>query len=97
MTMREDPIPPPRWRLLAAEAVRRGYPSARALRDHCRALGVEVRGHGKHQAVRVDDLDAMFDRMPPADHPAPTPPTPPGPTRASLDLAAAHLMVRARG
>jgi hypothetical protein len=54
----------PRWRTVAAEAERRGFPSPRALRDFCREHGVTVRGAGKHQVVAVDDLDAAFDRLP---------------------------------
>ena len=54
----------PRWRTVAAEAARRGFPSARALRDWCREHGVALRGNGKHQVVGVAELDAAVDRLP---------------------------------
>jgi hypothetical protein len=87
----------PRWRTLAAEAERRGFPSPRALRDWCRAAGVPVRGAGKHQVVCVADLDAALERVPEAARAEPSP-RPKRPA-ASMDsaLASAGLRVVATG
>lgn len=89
----------PRWRTLASEARRRGFPTARALRDWCRAAGVTVRGAGKHQVVCVADLDAALERMPvqqrataPSDG-AESAPSPSTPRTMNDSLAAAGLRV----
>ncbi len=54
----------PRWRTVASEALRRGFPTARALRDWCKGNGVPVKGRGKTQVVDMVALDSAPDRLP---------------------------------
>lgn len=54
----------PEWRTLAEEARVRGFPSARAFRDWCYRVGVEIREPGGVASVAPADVDRAFAAAP---------------------------------
>lgn len=82
----------PEWRTLAEEARVRGFPSARAFRDWCYRVGVEVKEPGGVSAVSPAEVDRAFAGA----APRPVPPSSQPERSEAAERERVHEELRAR-